>query len=123
MALSVQNPRLDKELIKVREHLKNIVIAISVLLLLITIILADFALIGAISSQSKVDSQKPILLGDVNMDNAINEEDLDMVHQHILQFEKLNKEQELRADMNQDGKISALDLLRIHKYIRYIGGE
>lgn len=100
-----------------RKYLKNIVIAISVLLLLITIVLADFALIGAIANQSKEDNKKPILLGDVNMDNAINEEDLDMVHQHILQFEKLNKEQRLRADMNQDGKVSTLDLLQIHKYI------
>lgn len=84
MALSVQNPRLDKELIKVREHLKNIVIAISVLLLLITIILADFALIGVIANQSKADNQNEILLGDVNQDGKISALDMLEIQKQIL---------------------------------------
>lgn len=64
--------------------------------------------------------QKPILLGDVNNDKIIDHKDVELVQQHLLYIKKINKKQQIRADMNFDGEVTLIDLLKIHKYT---GGE
>lgn len=62
--------------------------------------------------------QNPVILGDVNGDGVINEKDLTKVQNYLLETEKLSRWEKLRADMNQDGEITILDLLKLSKYIR-----
>ena len=61
--------------------------------------------------------QNPVILGDVNGDGVINEKDLTKVQNYLLETEKLSRWEKLRADMNQDGEITILDLLKLSKYI------
>ncbi len=61
--------------------------------------------------------QNPVILGDVNGDGVINEKDLAKVQNYLLETEKLSRWEKLRADMNQDGEITILDLLKLSKYI------
>ncbi len=99
------------------KHLVNILIAILVLLLLITVVLADFAPIGVVTNQKRAGNQKPIRLGDVNNDGKIDETDLKLLQNHLLEINELSRDEILRADMNQDGEVTILDLLRIHRHI------
>lgn len=82
------------------------------IILLILAVLATYVL--------TISTQQPLLIGDVNSDGAIDKADLDLIHQHLLQVRELKEKEKARADMNQDGEITVLDLLRIHKYI---GGD
>lgn len=61
--------------------------------------------------------QNPVILGDVNGDNVIDEKDLTKLQNYLLKKEKLSRQEKLRADMNQDGEITILDLLKLSKYI------
>ncbi len=61
--------------------------------------------------------QNPVILGDVNGDGVINEKDLTKVQNYLLETEKLSRWEKLSADMNQDGEITILDLLKLSKYI------
>ena len=61
--------------------------------------------------------QNPVILGDVNGDGVIDEKDLTKVQNYLLETEKLSGWEKLRADMNQDGEITILDLLKLSKYI------
>ena len=61
--------------------------------------------------------QNPVILGDVNCDNVIDEKDLTKLQNYLLKKEKLSRQEKLRADMNQDGEITILDLLKLSKYI------
>lgn len=97
-----------------KRHLTIIVVSILVLLLALTaVIVRDIIIL----------TQKPILLGDVNMDGMIDQTDIDMVHQHLLLLTELDEGQKFRADMDQDGEITVIDLFRIHKIHKYIGGK
>ncbi|MDZ4131607.1 MAG: dockerin type I repeat-containing protein, partial [Dethiobacteria bacterium] len=51
-----------------------------------------------------------LLYGDVNDDGAVNIQDVVMVMQHTLEFEKLADKQKLYADVNNDGTINILDV-------------
>ena len=60
---------------------------------------------------------EPIRLGDVNNDGRIDETDLKLVQNHLLEKHILNKDEILRADMDQNGEITVYDLLRVQRYI------
>ncbi len=51
-----------------------------------------------------------LLYGDVNGDGAVNIQDVVLVMQHTLNFEKLADRQKLYADVNNDGIINILDV-------------
>lgn len=51
-----------------------------------------------------------LLYGDVNDDGVVNIQDVVLVIQHTLDFEKLADNQKLYADVNNDGIINILDL-------------
>jgi len=68
-----------------------------------------------------IEAQSPVYLGDVNCDNVIDEKDLTKLQNYLLKKEKFSRQEKLRADMNQDGEITVLDLLKLSKYIHYIG--
>lgn len=60
---------------------------------------------------------KPILMGDINNNGAVDETDLDLIHKHLSKTIELTEDEKTRADMNQDGEVTILDLLRIHRHI------
>lgn len=62
-------------------------------------------------------NQEPILLGDINNDKLIDDLDVQIVQQYLLRTAKLSKKEQIRADMNFDGEITILDLLKIKKII------
>jgi hypothetical protein len=70
-----------------------------------------------------LETSQEIVLGDINNDNRIDEEDVYYVKGHILRKWELTKEEQYRADINQDGKIDSLDVALIRAKIVEIKGD
>lgn len=88
--------------------MKKAKIALVVILVILAIL---------ITWEIAAQTQKPILLGDVNNDGKIDKIDIKHIQEYLLEIRKLSDDEKLRADMNQDGKISALDMLSIQRHI------
>lgn len=56
-------------------------------------------------------------LGDVNNDGAVNTQDYTMVQDYILKRRTLTYDQQLRADMNKNGIVNALDAIMLKSEI------
>lgn len=76
---------------------------------------------GEPSSDSPVPTPTPPPtpkdVGDINSDGAINSLDYSLLGKHILEIEKLTKEQISRADVNFDGVIDTRDCVVLQRYI------
>ncbi|MAV59419.1 MAG: hypothetical protein CMG07_05665 [Candidatus Marinimicrobia bacterium] len=59
------------------------------------------------------DSGQPILMGDVNQDEALNILDVINMVNHIINFEGLDSLQQFLADVNEDGVINILDVISV----------
>lgn len=57
------------------------------------------------------------ILGDINGDGKVNNEDLDLIQDYLLGKIALNSKQFAAADVNKDGIINTSDMLQIQKYI------
>ena len=55
-------------------------------------------------------SEQPDLRGDVNLDGAVNADDLAALRAYLLTIRTLTEEQAAKADLNGDGKLSAADM-------------
>jgi len=64
-----------------------------------------------------VDLDTVYLLGDVNLDNTINGEDVDLLESYIADTDTLTEQQLLVADVTEDGEVGSLDVLRLGKYL------
>lgn len=84
-------------------------IIVSIMLLISCVILLHIAVMP--------QSGEP-LLGDINSDGTINNEDIYYIKGHILRRWQLTKEEYFRADMNQDGNITSLDVVLIRIEIK-----
>ncbi len=72
--------------------------------------------IDYISSNPNITSNI-VLLGDVNLDGNIDNQDKNVLSNVILGEQTLNIQQRLSADINQDGAINLSDLSRLQSYI------
>lgn len=57
------------------------------------------------------------VLGDVNMDGFVTQEDVDLVQQFVVGLEDLSDEQKFRADVNGDGNITSFEAALILQYV------
>lgn len=58
-----------------------------------------------------------IVYGDITGDGSIGKPDLNLLNQHLLKVEPLNKYQLIAADINRDGIVNNKDLLLLKKYL------
>lgn len=77
-----------------------------ILRLIVTLIILPVFVFGFLN----IPVAHALLYGDVNDDGAVNIQDVVLVMQHTLDFEKLADNQKLYADVNNDGTINILDV-------------
>ncbi|WZU00637.1 dockerin type I repeat-containing protein [Erysipelothrix sp. D19-032] len=53
---------------------------------------------------------KDYLVGDVNGDGILNISDMAMIKSHLMGVRRLEKSEQLRADINKDGIVDGTDL-------------
>ena len=74
----------------------------------------DFS-VGFIVEKENV--YKPLLKGDVNLDNTVNIKDVVLMQRYLLGMISLNEQQLEYADYNDDGKFSLADIVAVQRYI------
>ena len=78
---------------------------------LLVVIIAIFML-GIVGELKKLNSnsEQNHLVGDVNGDEILNISDMAMIKSHLMGVRRLEKEEQLRADINKDGIVDGTDL-------------
>ena len=73
------------------------------------------------SGKVTVKEKSPVLLGDVNLDGAIDAKDLTALARHTAKIEYITDSRALaNADINQDGDVTASDLTKLARHIAKI---
>lgn len=83
--------------------------------LLLIIIFISIALILVASTNVNAANIKT---GDINQDGEVNQEDLNLVYDHVRGVTQLNEEQMKLADIVSDGKINTRDVSKLNAIIK-----
>lgn len=74
--------------------------------------------ISADTTVTAVYEKSDLIMGDVNIDGAVDIDDLILLNNYILGAENLTAEQGIRAELNSDGRIDIFDVIELRKLIK-----
>ncbi|WP_159639125.1 dockerin type I repeat-containing protein [Erysipelothrix anatis] len=77
---------------------------------LLVAILSCLLALGVETSSESNDLKNDYLVGDVNGDEILNISDMAMIKSHLMGVRRLEKAEQLRADINKDGIVDGTDL-------------
>ena len=65
----------------------------------------------------------PTLLGDVNLDGVVNDDDIQLILDYIAGSEDLTEQQFINADVNGDGIVNEIDIQLIVDFPYYVAPD